>query len=443
MMTRRASAALLLLAMLPACDYLPSWMGGKEPEIVRLPGERQLVLPVAAELQADEALKALPVAIPPAYANSQWPQHSGQFTAAQGNLAGGGFTSETNASAGDGASFDRPLVPRPVVGSGLVFAMDSEGRISAHDISNIDHKRFVSEALVDEDNDVSGGGMAYDGGRLYAVSGRGVAAAIDAASGQTIWKKSGFAPFRSSPKLEGGRMYAITIDSQLFALDAASGETLWTHRGMDETAAILSSVSPTVAGGTILVPYESGEVYALATTDGRELWNASLALSSRTRATNIFAGIGGEPVVDGEVAFAVSSGGLLAAYGIPLGQRLWDRPISSMNTPWLAGDYLYVLASDNTLLALVKYDGRVRWRAKLPSFEDEEKKRRPIFWRGPVMADGKLYVAGSRGQMKVVNAADGSIAGDIELPDDVLTSPVVAGGAMFFVTQDAALVALK
>jgi outer membrane protein assembly factor BamB len=148
-------------------------------------------------------------------------------------------------------------------------------------------------------------------------------------------------------------------------------------------------------------------------------------------------------VVDGDVVFAVSSGGLLAAYGIPLGQRLWEKPISSMTTPWLAGDFLYVLASDNTLLALVKYDGRVRWATKLPSFEDEEKKRRPIFWRGPVMAGGKLYLAGSRGQMKVVNSADGLIASDIDIPDDVLTSPVIAGGTMFLVTQDAQLVALR
>ena len=434
---------LMLLAALPACDYLPSWMGGKEPEIVRLPGERQVVLPVATDFQADEALKALPVAVPPLASNSEWSQHSGQFTAASGNLAGGHFDSETTSSAGEGAGFDRPLVPRPVVGGGLVFAMDSEGRISAHDAANIDSKRFVSEALVDDEEDVSGGGLAYADGRLYGVSGRGMVAAIDVASGQTIWKKTGFAPFRSSPKVEGGRLYAITLDSQLFALDAANGETLWTHRGIDETAAFLHSVSPTAAGGTLLVPYESGELYALSTSDGRELWSGSLALGSRTQAANIFSGVGGDPVVDGDVVFAVSSGGVLAAYGTALGQRLWDKPISSINTPWLAGDFLYVLASDNTLLALVKYDGRVRWATKLPSFEDEEKKRRPIFWRGPVMSDGKLYLAGTRGQMKVISAADGAVVRDVEIPDDVLTSPVIAGGTMFLVTKEAELYALR
>ncbi|MCE2927643.1 MAG: PQQ-binding-like beta-propeller repeat protein [Rickettsiales bacterium] len=443
MTIRRAILPLVLLVALSGCDYLPSWLGGKEPEVVRLPGDRQVVMPAATELQADETLKALPVAVPAVNPNGEWPQHSGQFDAAGGNLAGGDFASETNDKAGDGSSFERPLVPRPVVGGGLVFAMDSEGRISAHDVANIDSKRFVSEALVDDDEDINGGGLAYESGRLYAVSGRGMVAAIDAASGQTIWKKTGFAPFRSSPKVAAGKLYAITLDSQLFALDAANGETLWTHRGIDETAAFLHSVSPTAAGGTLLVPYESGEIYALATSDGRELWSGSLALSSRTQATNIFSGVGGDPVVDGDVVFAVSSGGLLAAYGIPLGQRLWEKPISSMTTPWLAGDFLYVLASDNTLLALVKYDGRVRWATKLPSFEDEEKKRRPIFWRGPVMAGGKLYLAGSRGQMKVVNSADGLIAGDIDIPDDVLTSPVIAGGTMFLVTQDAQLVALR
>jgi outer membrane protein assembly factor BamB len=205
----------------------------------------------------------------------------------------------------------------------------------------------------------------------------------------------------------------------------------------------MNPVSPTVTGDTIIVPYESGELYALATPDGRELWDNSLSIGRKTQASAIFGGIGGDPVVDGEVVFAVSSGGMIAAYGIPLGQRLWEKPVASINTPWAAGDYLFVLTTDNTLVALLKYDGRIRWSTRLASFEDEDDKKRPIFWRGPVMVDGKLAVAGSHGEMVLVSAVDGSVQSTLEIPEGVTTAPVIAGGAMMFVTRDATLYTLK
>lgn len=434
-----------MVTLLTGCDYMPTWMGGKKEDIVRLPGERQEALPLPAGMQPDPAIAAMTVSLPAPVENSQWEQHTGMIPAASGNLAiKGTLEHQDSASAGDGEAFEHTLIPRPVLGEGLVFAMDAEGKISAHDAAAIDNKRWVSEGVSEEDIDeVSGGGLAYEQGKLYAVSGRGVVVAMEAATGKVLWRKSGYAPFRSAPKVAGGKLYAITLDSQLFALDTASGEPLWSHRGINETAGIMNSVSPTVAGDTVIVPYASGELYALAAADGHALWNNSLSLSQRTEASGVFAGIGGDPVVDGEVVFAVSSGGMLAVYGMPFGQRLWEYPVSSINTPWVAGDYLFLLTADNTLVALVKYDGRVRWSTKLPSFEDEEDRRRPIFWRGPVMVDGKLAVVGARGEMKLISAADGSVVSTVSIPDDVYTAPIVAGGRMYLINKDARLTSLQ
>jgi len=430
---------------LGACDYMPSWMGGKKAEIERLPGERLTVLPAATELQADDAAKSVPVTLPPVNANSEWPQHTGVFNSANSNLSvKGNLEHSESASAGDGESFEHTLIPRPVVAGGSIFAMDGEGKISAHEAANIDHVLWVSDGVSEKkQSDVAGGGLAFDQGRLYAISGRGMVVAIDAANGKVLWRKTGNAPLRSAPKVAGGKLFVITIDSQLLVFDAASGEVAWDHHGIDETAGLMNSVSPAVSGDTVIVPYESGELYALSATDGHEMWNNSLALGKRTQASSIFAGIGGDPVIDGDVVFAVSSGGVLAVYGMLQGQRLWDKPIASLNTPWVSGDYLFLLTADNTLAAFVKYDGRVRWATQLPGFEDMEGKRRPIFWRGPVLVDGKLAVAGSRGEMKIFSAADGKELSTVSIPNDVYTAPVVAGGKMFLINKDARLYSLQ
>lgn len=440
----RALVALTLCAGLAACDSMPEWMGGRKPNIERLPGERADALPDASAAAPDEALKALPVSLPAVNANADWPQHSAMISATGGNLAGGAFENRQSATIGEGDDFGSALLVRPVVAAGLVFAMDGTGHISAHDAADIGTVRWQSAGVAEEDDpELLGGGLAFADGKLYAVSGRGVLAAFDAASGKELWKKNLRLPFRSPPRVAGDRLFAITIDSQTFALSATNGDVLWTHRGIRETGGIMSSVSPALIPGGLIVPYASGELYALSQDSGQERWAEMLAPGSRTQAGVVFSSIGGDPAVDGDVVFAAASGGGLSVFAASSGQRLWSRDIGSVNSPWLAGDFLFVLTSDNRLLSMVKYTGQVKWAVQLKRFLDEERSLKPVAWRGPVMADGKLYVAGSNGQLAVVAADSGTISELRDIPDDITAAPVIAGGRMYLVGQDATLYELQ
>jgi outer membrane protein assembly factor BamB len=440
---RRSSIALFLLICLAVSGCsLPSWMGGKKTEKVKLAGERIAVLPVGTALTPDAELKDVPVTLPPANANAEWPQHSGFLTPATANLAGGAFDHITSATAGDGEEFVSTLIPKPVVAGGMVFAMDAVGNISAHDASDISKVRWQSKGVSEHKKpQIIGGGLAFADGKLYVVSGRGIVAAFDAATGKEIWRKTMHTPLRSAPKVDGGKIFIVSLDNQFFALNAANGEVIWDHRGIEETAEILKSVSPAVSGETVIAPYSSGEIYALSTTDGKEIWSDSLSSREHTQA-GLFSGIGGDPLIDGAVVITVSSSNMIAVYALANGQHLWERPIGSLNTPWLAGDYLFVLSNDNTLVCFAKFSGKIKWASKLQDFAKVKEKREPITWRGPVLSDGRLVVVGSTGQLLLVNAADGKVTSK-EIPKNIYTGPVVVGGRMYLIGQDAKLYQLQ
>jgi len=429
------------LMLVSACEYLPSWMGGEKKEIVRLPGEREDVLNTQQALKTDDSLQQIALRLPAVTENSAWAQHTGQLTAASSNLSvKGDLTVSQSAEAGSGNEFSHSLVPRPVVADGKIYAMDSHGVISAHDSDSIKNKLWTSPVLVTSNEDeVMGGGMAVDGGRLYAVSGAGRVAALDAASGTEVWRRDIGIPLRSAPRVAGGKIFIISIDSQLFALDAGNGSTLWTHRGIGEAAGIMSNISPTVASDMVLAPYGSGELYALKQDSGDEVWRESLAQARRTEATAIFSGIGGDPVVDDSVVFAVSNGGLFSVYSILNGQPLWQAKIASFNTPWVVGDHVYTLTEENLLVALVKFDGRIRWTTQLKRFHDEERSLRPIVWRGPVMVNDKLVLVSTFGEMVQVDAGNGSILSTTDVAENISTAPVVANGSLFVIDKEANL----
>lgn len=447
--SRSVLCSLLAVSLLGGCSYMPSWMGGSKKDQPKLAGERISVLPGGATVQIDEAVKDKPVTVPGAIENGEWPQHTGIFSASGSNFTlKGSLDSVQTASAGEGEAYENALVIRPVVGitpSGtLVFAVDAAGHVSAHDAADIDKKVWSIDGLAEDDEPpIMGGGLAFSEGKLYAASGRGVVAAFDGATGKSLWRKMLRVPLRSAPRVAGDKLFLITLDSQVFVLNTANGETLWNQRGIGETTELMQTVSPTVAGDRVVVPYASGDLYALSVADGRELWAESLVPDVRRQTSAFFAGIGGDPVVDGTAVFAVSSGGQLGVFYLPNGQRIWNKPVGSSNTPWVAGDYMYLLSTDNTLICFLKYDGRVRWSTKLASYENEEDKKHPINWRGPVMVNGQLAVVSSNGQLLLVSAADGAITATKSVPDDVYTAPVVAAGRMYLMGKNAELISVQ
>lgn len=445
-MNKRYMLGALALSMaLGGCSHMPSWLGGEKKEKPKLAGERIAVLPVGAELQPDPTLQKVAMTLPAPAANADWPQHTGVVNAAAGNLAAAGhFEHESHAEAGKGEEFDHTLVPRPVVGGGQVFAMDAAGNISAHDAADVRKVNWQSKGVAEKHApEILGGGLAFDQGKLYAASGCGTVIALDAATGKELWRKALRVPFRSAPRVAGDKLFALTIDNQVFALNTATGEVVWSQRGIDETAQLMNAVSPTVTDDTLIVPYSSGEVYALATGDGKEQWSESLTAGKRTQASAFFSGIGGDPVVDGSVIFAVSGGGLLSVLTLTDGHHLWDRPVGSINTPWVAGDYMFLLTTDNTLVCFVKYTGTIRWSMQLKNYENQKDKKKPITWRGPVLVNGNLVVTGSDGELLLVSATEGKIVSTQEIPEGIYTPPVVAGGRMYLIGQDARLYELQ
>lgn len=441
----RPTLALLLAStvLLTACDSMPSWLGGGEPTKSDITGERVAVLLANKKYTADPALQNEVITVPDA-ADSSWPQTIGTAAGSIGNAAlPDKISTRERTEVGSGESFIKGFSAAPVVANGRVYAMDAAGNISAHDAKDIGKRLWKSELDPDNDDEAQlGGGLSVEGNRLYAVLGNGTVAALDASSGKLLWRVNVAAPTRSAPRVFEGKVYVVAADSQLFALDAANGASLWSHRGINEGAGFLAAVSPNVAGGVVIVPYASGELYGLQSDSGQVTWNDGLTMAQRTTAIGIFSGIGGDPVVTDGIVYASGAAGFTAAFRAETGQRLWERAASSLNTLWPAGSAVFMLTDDDTLLALNRIDGRIIWATPLPRYEDEEKHTDRLHWSGPVLAGNKLYVAGAHGELKSFMPQTGKALETIDIEEGVYSAPVVAGGVMYLATSDAELVAL-
>ncbi|MFZ5916402.1 MAG: PQQ-binding-like beta-propeller repeat protein [Chloroflexota bacterium] len=136
-------------------------------------------------------------------------------------------------------------------------------------------------------------------GRLLAASSGGAVLALDAATGERLWRAT---PGRAgnpltAPAADGQRIYAGGRDHCIYALDASSGETLWTY----ETARRIEG-RPLILGNVLYITGHDHHLRALDAVTGRELWH--IELPGR---------IEGGPVVCGDLVLAADQAGNVVA----------------------------------------------------------------------------------------------------------------------------------
>lgn len=425
---------LAMVAALGGCGATNLNPFSKEEE--RLPGERIAVATARDQIQVDAAAAKKPTQLSAPKRNANWTQPGGPATNSPGHLQIGGGLGGTlwRADIGNGSSDDGRLTASPIVYENRVFAIDSEGQVSAHSASGGGRIWRVDLAPENEKGKEGfGGGLAVDDGRLYVTTGFGTVVALKPSNGEVIWSRKIGVPIRTSPTAAGGKVFFVTTESRVICLAGSDGNQLWTYRGIPESAILLSNVSPAVAGERVVVPFPSGDVVSFNAANGKPTWVESLSRKSRGSPLSALSDPA-RPVIDRGVVYAIGHSGRMIATSMANGERLWTKSIRSTQTPWVSGDAVFVVDVNGKLVALMRSNGQVRWAVDLPVQGR---------WNGPVLASGRLWLVSSEGLLVGVDAKSGQIGSQREIGDKVFIAPIVASGRMYVLSDKARLYALN
>jgi outer membrane protein assembly factor BamB len=438
---RKASRA--LVAVVPALVLTACSLFDADTDKQKLTGERISVLTLDKRLEADPALSQLEIRLPRPVVNNEWPEPGGYPNHVMQHVAlGDDLETAWEASIGDGSTRHVRLVASPVAAGDRLFTMDAEALVRAFD-RKTGERLWEMDAKPEDAGASVGGGVAFGEGRLFVATGYAEVIALDPADGTVIWRQKVVSPLHAAPTVADGRVFVVTVDNELDVLAAADGRKLWSHSGTAEAAGLVGGASPAVEGDVAVVAYSSGEIFALRVENGRELWSDSLAAVRNADAMTSLADIRGRPVIDRGRVFAISHSGRMEAIDLRTGTRAWEQDIGGSETPWVAGDFIYVLTNDSTLVCLTRTDGRVRWIAELPRYQNPEKKKDPLVWTGPVLGGDRLIVIGSDGEAMTYSPYTGELLGRIELSEGAFVPPIIADQTLYVLTDDAELIAMK
>lgn len=407
-------------------------------------GQRMPILASENDIIPDRALQAVEVIVPEAAANDSWTQPGGSASKSMGHLALGGSLNKAWSVQIAGGSKRERLAASPVVADNRLFVMDVEGTISAF-AADTGAKLWAVSTVKDKENANArfGGGVSTEGGRVYATNGLGDVVVVDAASGAEVWRAHPAGPLRGSPTVANGQVYVVTQDNQLFALNQDDGKVVWTAAASLETQGVFGAAAPAAAQGTVVAGFSSGELNAYRYENGLSVWGDVLSRSSITVSVSSLSDIDAEPVIDQGRVYAVGQGGRMVGLDITTGTRLWEQNIAGISTPWVAGEWLFVVTDDARLLCISRGSGKVRWISQLTHFQNEKKRSGPISWVGPVLAGGRLLMLNSEGEIVSASVTDGKVTSTVRHGEGMSLAPIVANNTLYILDNKGRITAYR
>ena len=241
------------------------------------------------------------------------------------------------------------------------------------------------------------------GDQLYMFSRQGddeVLTALDAATGDVVWRTSYAAPFnmnpatarhragpKSTPTFANGRLFTHGMTGTVTAFDATGGEQLWQYPGTGLTPLFHTSMSPLVVGDLVIVHvggHNDGALTAFDAASGAVRWTWD----------------GDGPAYGSPMLFELGDTRQVVVFtqehfvGVSLetGALLWSRPFTTpatttSQTPILYEDMVIENGRGNGVTAFRVSPGSSGWNTENVWHTDEV----GLHMTNGVVNDGVLY----------------------------------------------------
>ncbi|PSL21680.1 PQQ-binding-like beta-propeller repeat protein [Shimia abyssi] len=409
-----------------------------------LPGPREDLVGAATTERVENAAPA--ISLPAQTRNNEWTHRIGTPKYRVANAALSPTPSLVwETSIGKGESRKSRITADPVVAQGRIYTVDSESTLTATSLNGAELWTRDLATSRDKAGEASTGGIAYDGGKLFVTTGFGSLRAFDATTGADLWEQRFQAVGSGTPTVYGDLVYAVSGDATAWAMNTTTGKVDWQLLSIPDVQNVQSPSAPAINDRLAIIAYGSGEIQGAFRRGGVGRWNSSISGQRLGRATNTIADISGDPVIVGNSVYVANHSGRLVALDVNTGARLWTLGEGSFNPVFPAGGSLFMVSDENKLMRINASDGKIIWQQNLPLFVKNKPTRQAAIFAhyGPILAGGRLFVASSDEMLRAFDPQSGALVYSVELPGGAASNPVVAGGVLYVVNTKGKLLAFR
>lgn len=186
--------------------------------------------------------------------------------------------------------------------------------------------------------------------------------ALDRKSGSLRWRTTVSSIAIATPVISDGKVFVQSIDAKLTALNAETGARIWMVERDIPALTLRGTAKPVVLVDKVITGFANGKLLAMNKVTGKTLWETVIAVPNGRTDLERMVDIDGLIAVDGDVVYAVSYQGRIAAINAEDGNIIWTRDMSSYTGVSLTHTQLYVTDADGLVWSLDLNTGATLWR---------------------------------------------------------------------------------
>ncbi len=331
-------------------------------------------------------------------------------------------------------------VSSPIVVDNRVVVTASSGpnqdrlHVLCFDVENgqlLWHRQFwaTGRTLHHPTSSVAANSPASDGERIFAFFSTNDLIALDL-DGNLLWLRGLTSDYPKAGNDVGMASSPVVVDSTVIVqvenqgdsfaagIDAETGVNRWKiPRNESENWASPTVLSTGNAGQDLVLLQSGTELVAIEPRTGSTVWKFESACGTIPSAA-----------VDGNEVYVPSEG--LTALSLPAEggdpTRLWqsNKLSAGSASPVVHDGKVYIVKRAGVLSCGEAESGDVLWQLRLKG----------TFWATPVLADGHLFLINQEGVAQIVrvDGEEGELVSQYDFGEQVLSSPAVADGAIYF-----------
>jgi len=193
---------------------------------------------------------------------------------------------------------------------------------------------------------------------------------------------------------------------------------------------------PVIVNNEVIAGYDNGKLVALSLSDGKVLWENSIAIPRGRTELDRLVDIDADPVVKNDTVYVVTYQGQLASVDLNSGRVMWSRDMSSeIGLDVDTGNAVYVTDHDGYVWSIQDGSGDALWR-------QTRLLRRQV--TAPSIAGRYIVVGDLEGYVHWIARNDGRFVARQQVSDGpILSQPLVINDIVYITAADGRLTAIR
>lgn len=315
---------------------------------------------------------------------------------------------------------------KPAVGYGKIFAADRDGVIMALDPSD-------GTVLWEQDLEADvaaklAGGISLSYGKLFIGSENGEVIALDEETGEVVWRAPVEGEVLAKPLVDEGLVVVNTGRGVLQALDADSGEATWQLSSEVPNLTLRGDSAPVSISGGIFWGQANGRLAGALMNNGQMLWQQPIGSPKGGTEIDRLVDVDAAPVIAGDRLYAIGYNGSLVSIELRTGQAAWKRNYSSAKDFVIDGSQLYLVTDKDHVVAVDIRSGTELWQN--PDLEYR-------LLSAPSVVNGYVVLGDSEGYLHWLDPYTGEFVAQQQLDDSgIAVSPVPLEDGYLVITRE-------